>query len=45
MLNIIIHVNLIQKCKQKSFGSLQQMPPTDKSFECLSLHTVDEFLL
>ena len=29
-----------KKCKQKRFGALQQIPLTDKPFECLSLDTV-----
>lgn len=29
--------------KQKIFGLLQQVPPTDKPFECLALNTVDRF--
>ena len=32
-----------KECRQKRFGALQQMPPTEKSFECLALDTVGGF--
>ena len=44
--NFVKHCHTCQinkKCKQKRFGLLQQVPPTDKPFECLSVDTVGGF--
>ena len=44
--NYVKHCHTCQinkKCKQKRFGDLQQMPPTEKPFECLALDTVGGF--
>lgn len=44
--NFVKHCHVCQvnkKCKQKRFGLLQQVPPTEKPFECLSLDTVGGF--
>ena len=43
MLNNVIPIKLIKKCKQKRFSSLEQMPPTDKLFEYLLLDTIGGF--
>ena len=41
--NYVKHYHTCQinkKYKQKRFGALQQMQPTEKPFECLALDTV-----
>ncbi|GFU70581.1 retrovirus-related Pol polyprotein from transposon 17.6 [Trichonephila clavipes] len=42
-LNIAWYVSLTKKRKQKKFGLLQQVPPTSKTFEFISVDTVGGF--
>ncbi|KFM60141.1 Retrotransposable element Tf2 protein type 2, partial [Stegodyphus mimosarum] len=44
--NFVKHCHVCQinkKKKTKKFGLMQEVPPTDKPFECLSIDTVGGF--